>query len=132
MLSSPSHPGCFKSSPPPPPVPGPRLSVVRGSPRHPGAGNRASAAAVSWSGSSSLLRPYFGWRSTHHHFVNNITTDFNYIPPTRAEYGELLLRGRGRRVDIDFNLGNNYHHHYHHTALVEDMSAVILLCISLQ
>ncbi|RYP28410.1 hypothetical protein DL767_007218 [Monosporascus sp. MG133] len=71
---------------------------------------------------SAFLPPYFAWRSTHHHHVNDITTDFNYMPPTRAEYGDLLLRGRGRgrRIDMDFNLGNNYHHHYHHAAVFED------------
>ena len=38
---------------------------------------------------SSLLTPYFSWRSTHrrHHiYANNLTKDHNYVPPQREEY----------------------------------------------
>ncbi|RYP16342.1 hypothetical protein DL765_005192 [Monosporascus sp. GIB2] len=70
--------------------------------------------------------------STHHHFVNNVTKDFIYVPWTWAQCCELLLEGRGRRIDVDFDLDNNYHHHYHQAALVEDGSAVVLLCTALQ
>ncbi|KAK2595804.1 hypothetical protein QQS21_006567 [Conoideocrella luteorostrata] len=38
---------------------------------------------------SSLLAPYFSWKSTHrrHHiYANHIQKDLNYVPPGRAEY----------------------------------------------
>ncbi|RYP73623.1 hypothetical protein DL771_003511 [Monosporascus sp. 5C6A] len=93
---------------------------------------RLLANAVRFAVHSALLLPYHAWWSTHHHVVKNITTDFNYVPPTRAEYGELLLQGRARQIDIDFDLGNNYHNRHHHAVLVEEGSAVVLLCITLQ
>lgn len=38
---------------------------------------------------SSLLAPYFAWKSTHrrHHiYANHIDKDLNYVPPRRSEY----------------------------------------------
>lgn len=38
---------------------------------------------------SSLLAPYFSWKSTHrrHHiYANHIKKDLNYVPPLREEY----------------------------------------------
>ncbi|KAI1338333.1 fatty acid desaturase-domain-containing protein [Xylariaceae sp. FL0016] len=66
---------------------------------------------------AALLTPYYAWRSSHgrhHQFANNISTDLNYVPPTRDEYGE-LFRGK---VDLD--------------ELVEDAPVVVLLRIILQ
>ncbi|KAL9617927.1 MAG: hypothetical protein Q9160_007293 [Pyrenula sp. 1 TL-2023] len=43
---------------------------------------------------SSMLTPYFSWRSTHrrHHiYANNLSKDHNYVPPRRDEYA-LSLR----------------------------------------
>lgn len=42
---------------------------------------------------SSLLAPYFSWKSTHrrHHiYANHIEKDLNYVPPRRAEYAEKI------------------------------------------
>lgn len=43
---------------------------------------------------SSMMTPYFSWRSTHrrHHiYANNLSKDHNYVPPRRDEYA-LSLR----------------------------------------
>lgn len=43
---------------------------------------------------SSLLTPYFSWKSTHrrHHiYANNLAKDHNYVPPQRSEYARSLL-----------------------------------------
>lgn len=45
---------------------------------------------------SFLLAPYFSWRSSHarhHQYANNMATDLNYVPPSRAEYVQ-LYRGK--------------------------------------
>ncbi|KAJ5888768.1 hypothetical protein N7495_008809 [Penicillium taxi] len=42
---------------------------------------------------SSLLAPYFSWKSTHrrHHiYANNIVKDLNYVPPSRGEYAQKI------------------------------------------
>lgn len=42
---------------------------------------------------SSLLTPYFSWRSSHrrHHiYANNLLKDHNYVPPLREEYAASL------------------------------------------
>ncbi|KAI1081552.1 fatty acid desaturase-domain-containing protein [Whalleya microplaca] len=66
---------------------------------------------------SALLAPYFAWRSSHarhHQFANNISTDLNYVPPTKEEYKE-LFRGK---VDLDH--------------MVEDAPIIILFRIVTQ
>ena len=43
---------------------------------------------------SSLITPYFSWKSTHgrHHiYVNNMAKDQNYVPPRRSEYANAML-----------------------------------------
>lgn len=42
---------------------------------------------------SSLLAPYFSWKSTHrrHHiYANHIDNDLNYVPPQRSEYAQKI------------------------------------------
>ncbi|KAK9422346.1 hypothetical protein SUNI508_04702 [Seiridium unicorne] len=79
--------------------------------------NNVFANFVGWVLHSSLMNPYFSWRSSHgrhHQFANNMATDLNYVPPVREEYSE-LIRGK---VDLDH--------------LVEDAPLVVLIRIVVQ
>ncbi|KAF2793394.1 delta-12 fatty acid desaturas-like protein [Melanomma pulvis-pyrius CBS 109.77] len=67
---------------------------------------------------SSLLTPYFSWKSTHrrHHiYANNLDKDHNYVPPTRTAYIASLIFSAQRLEE-----------------LTEDSPFVILIRIMLQ
>ncbi|KAK7756734.1 hypothetical protein SLS62_001177 [Diatrype stigma] len=90
--------------------------------------SRAVANSVGFAVHSALMLPYFAWRSSHarhHQFANNVSTDLNYVPPTRAEYRE-LLRGPRPIPEPEPDAGLDVDH------LVEDAPAVVLLRIVLQ
>lgn len=73
---------------------------------------------IGWAIHSSLLTPYFSWKSTHrrHHiYANNMEKDHNYVPIRRDEYFAKLGVDSGK-VD----------------ELTEDMPAVPFLRILLQ
>ncbi|KAI1253551.1 hypothetical protein MGN70_005761 [Eutypa lata] len=81
------------------------------------------ANSVGFAVHSALMLPYFAWRSSHarhHQFANNVATDLNYVPPTKAEYRELLRGSVSASADLDVD------------HLVEDAPAVVLLRIVLQ
>ncbi|KAH9897267.1 fatty acid desaturase-domain-containing protein [Xylariomycetidae sp. FL2044] len=47
---------------------------------------------------SSLMSPYFSWRSSHarhHQYANNVSIDLNYVPPQREEYQTMFQLGTG-------------------------------------
>ncbi|KAJ5717967.1 hypothetical protein N7488_003613 [Penicillium malachiteum] len=55
---------------------------------------------------SSLLAPYFSWKSTHrrHHiYANHIDKDLNYVPPRRGEYAEKI----GHAVELLEEVGQD-------------------------
>ncbi|OJJ42575.1 hypothetical protein ASPZODRAFT_76443 [Penicilliopsis zonata CBS 506.65] len=55
---------------------------------------------------SSLLAPYFSWKSTHrrHHiYANHIDRDLNYVPPQRAEYARKI----GRAIEMLDDIGQD-------------------------
>lgn len=55
---------------------------------------------------SSLLAPYFSWKSTHrrHHiFANHIEKDLNYIPPNQEDYTTKI----GKAVEILDEVGQD-------------------------
>lgn len=73
---------------------------------------------VGWTIHSSLLTPYFSWKSTHrrHHiYANNMEKDHNYVPTRRDEYLE--------RLGVDSEKIDE---------LTEDMPAVLFLRILFQ
>lgn len=58
---------------------------------------------MGWTLHSSLLTPYFSWKSSHrrHHiFANNLAKDHNYVPPQREEYANSLLINADRLEEL--------------------------------